>query len=251
MDLETTGLTIGKIGITEIGMILWDTSTRSLLKAESFIVDPGKLTWEQGALETNSLTPEICSQYGKPEFEAIIEFLKWMDEADYIVAHNGLKFDRQVIRQKVQQYELKYDNKKLWIDTKCDLDIPFGNSTRLTYLAADHGFLNPFPHRALFDTMTMLRVLDSYDINKVVEVARSPTLVVKALVTYDSRDLAKKRGYHWNPENKTWTMVVKECFLTKEREGAKAEKLIISTEKGKEEVIQGFEIEVVEVICQD
>ena len=44
----------------------------------------------------------------------------------------------------------------------------------LPYLAADHGFLNPFPHRALFDVMTMIQIAGMYDINEILKYADSP-----------------------------------------------------------------------------
>jgi DNA polymerase-3 subunit epsilon len=137
------------------------------------------------------------------------------------VAHNGLAFDRQVLKAWAEKYGLDWQPDKLWIDTKTDIEIPSRNSTRLVYLAADHGFLNPFPHRAMFDVMTMMTILSRYDLDKVIEVAKSPTLTLRAMVSYDDRELAKARGYHWQSETKQWTMNVKECNLEKERAASK------------------------------
>src|SRR5208282_4762391 len=114
---------------------------------------------------------------------------------------------------------------------KADLEVPERNSTRLTYMAADHAFLNPFPHRAMFDVMTMLKILDNYDIGKVMELAKSPTVTVKAIVSFDQKDLARNRGYHAQYETnrdgsrgkfKHWSMSVKAIKLDQVREAAKA-----------------------------
>lgn len=231
IDFETTGLKIGVVSVTEVGLVLWDTDLRSPVKLAGFLVDPGpNAVWEPGVEKINGITPELCAKYGMPDEKAIRQLLFWYQNADAAVAHNGLEFDRLVLKYWAEKYGLDWQPNKLWIDTKCDLDIPARNSTRLVYMAADHQFLNPFPHRAVFDVMTMMKILDNYDINEVVKVSMSPTLVVKAIVNYDTRDLAKNRGFHWKAEEKQWTMVVKECHLEREREACTA---------------AGFEIEVI------
>lgn len=223
LDFETTGLKIGVVSIVEVGMVLWDTDLHAPIKVAGFLVDPGlKATWEPGVEKISGITPEMCSKYGMEEEKAVRQLLFWYQNADAAVAHNGLEFDRPMLQWWAEKYKLDWQPSKLWIDTKCDLEIPARNSTRLTYMAADHNFLNPFPHRAVFDVMTMMKILDQYDIKDVVEVSKSPTVVVQALVDFDNREKAKTRGFHWKSEEKVWTMVVKECRLERERELAKA-----------------------------
>ena len=222
LDFETSGLTIGKVGVTEVGIVLWDTDLRAPIKIDGYLVDPGSdAVWEPGVEKINGLTPEICTKYGIQDDKALRQFLFWYKMADVAVAHNGSVFDRLILKHWAEKYGLDWQSDKLWIDTKCDLDVPAHNSTRLTYMAADHNFLNPFPHRAMFDVMTMMKVLDSYDLNQVLTVAKSPTLTVRAMVNYETRELAKSRGYHWQADTKIWTMSVKECFLEREREASK------------------------------
>lgn len=225
LDFETTGLQIGKIGVTEVGYVKWDTGLAQPVQMSGYLVDPGPdAVWEPGVEQINGLTREIVEKYGYPDEKALRQFLFAYRNADIAVAHNGLAFDRLVLKAWAEKYGLDWQPDKLWIDTKCDIEIPPRNSTRLVYMAADHGFLNPFPHRAMFDVMTMMNILSKYDLDKVVEVAKSPSLLVKARVSFDQKELAKNRGFHPYYENSKfvrWQMSVKECNLDSEREAAR------------------------------
>lgn len=222
LDFETTGLKIGSVGVTEVGFVKWDTDLGAPVQMSGYLVDPGKnCVWEPGVEKINGLTPEICDKYGMPELNALKQLLFAYQNSDIAVAHNGGQFDRPLLEHWATKYGLDWQPNKLWIDTKTDIEIPSRNSTRLVYLAADHGFLNPFPHRAMFDVMTMMTILSKYDLPKVIEVAKSPTFLCRAMVSYDDRELAKARGYHWDAEQKIWKMSIKECYLQREKEASK------------------------------
>jgi DNA polymerase-3 subunit epsilon len=227
LDFETTGLKIGTVSVVEVGLVLWDTDMRAPVKLAGYLVDPGAdAVWEPGVEKINHITPELCSKYGVVELTGLKQLLSWYAVADYAVAHNGLEFDRPILRHWAEKHKLDWQADKIWIDTKCDLEIPQRDSTRLVYMAADHAFLNPFPHRAVFDVMTMMKILDCYEIDEVLKVSKSPTLVVQALVSFADRDKARTRGFHaqyeTNGKFKAWTMVVKQCYFEREQEGARA-----------------------------
>jgi hypothetical protein len=85
-----------------------------------------------------------------------------------------------------------------WIDTLTDIPYPAEISTRkLSYLAADHGFINPFQHRALFDVLTMLNVLSRYELGAILEFQQIPWVTIQANVSYDDRMLAKEARFFW------------------------------------------------------
>ena len=104
---------------------------------------------------------------------------------------------------------------------------PAITTRKLTHLAAEHGFLNPFPHRAVSDVLTMLKVLSHYDIAPVLESARQPSFTVKACVSYDDREKAKARGYRWDAARKIWTKIVKGHRLNDEIEACKPEFAVV------------------------
>lgn len=244
LDLETTGLEIGVVSIVEVGLALWDTALRAPIKLAGYLVDPGPdAVWETctpeqramgllSASEVNGITPELCAQYGVVDITGLKQLLGMYRIADAVVAHNGHEFDFPMLRHWAKKYDLPVPD-KLLIDTMCDIKLPPKTIRKLTYMAADHGFLNPFPHRAMSDVMTMLKILDQYDIEEVVKLAKSPMLTIKAIVSFSDNHKARARGYHAKYENdkfKMWSLTIKECDLEQEREAAR---------------LAGFDIEVV------
>jgi DNA polymerase III subunit epsilon len=104
-------------------------------------------------------------------------------------------------------------------------DIPFASepdSRKLKYLAGDHGFLNPFAHRAVFDVLTMLKVLSHYPIDKVLEYAKAPMITIRAVVDFNNKDKAKARRFSWEKIGdktypKMWVKRIKEFQLEEEK----------------------------------
>ena len=84
-------------------------------------------------------------------------------------------------------------------------DVPYPETIatrKLTYLAADHGIVNPFAHRALFDVITMMQTC--------VELfrKRNPTAVFPEPECRShphgvmTREAAKQMGFRWDGQNK-------------------------------------------------
>ena len=93
-----------------------------------------------------------------------------------------------------------------------DLPLPEDLKTRkLSHLAADHGFLNPFPHRALFDALTSLRLLSSYPLEEVIRYAGAPAVTLVAWnLPFERKDEAKNAGFQWDPAARRWFKTVKD-----------------------------------------
>ncbi len=221
-DFETTGLVPETHSITEVGMVMWDTDLRMPVKEMGYIVNPGPdAVWEPEVFNVNKLTPEICAQSGYEYGRAAKQFFLWYQDADAAVAHNGTQMEKPFVKVWGDKFSYDFQPDKLWIDTSTDIEFPSKMSRRLTYLAADHRFLNPFPHSALADVLTMLVILDQYPLDGVIRLAKSPSVSVKAVVSYDDRELAKARGYRaeYSAQNKFmyWKLTIKECFLERER----------------------------------
>lgn len=217
MDAETTGLDPKKDKITEYGMVLWDWDTQTPVKISSVLVDIGEPLTEE-IKQITGLNDHLLSNYGIPEDEALTEFLCMAISADVIVGHNCLMFDKLFIENLCNRFSMKPPAKD-WIDTAQDVPYPDKMKTRkLVHLAAEHGFLNPFPHRACFDVLTMMKVLSCYDINYIVKLAKEPMIVLQALVSYEDRGLASARGYRWKAETRQWLKGLKSSLVDKERE---------------------------------
>ena len=81
-------------------------------------------------------------------------------------------------------------------------------------MAADHGFLNPFPHNAVADALTVLKIVALYDIDEIVKRAKEPVLVVRAHQKFDDNHLAKKLKFGFKANlGKAWLKVIKQSDL--------------------------------------
>ncbi len=202
IDLETTSLDTATTEITEIGAVLWDEKAHRPVLMENILIRGPKVPDEIRAL--TGISQEYLDNYGVELGEAMIRLRPLYKHAHWMVAHNGTGFDRPICER-----VLGIKTEK-WIDTSIDLPFPKEMTTRkLTHLAAEHGFLNPFAHRAVTDVLIMLQVLSCYDFPEVARLAGIPSVRVIADVSFDHREKAKARGYRWDGECKRWFKFIK------------------------------------------
>ena len=114
-------------------------------------------------------------------------------------------------------------------DTSIVLSLPKSLKTRtLTQLACENCFLNPFPHRAISDCLTAMKLLQAYDWKMVEALANSPSMTIRANVSYDDRAKASERGYRWNAEKKIWFKEIKQMNLDEEMQGCPFKVVILN-----------------------
>jgi DNA polymerase III subunit epsilon len=203
LDFETTGLDPKKDSVIEVGAVLWSVeSKRTLGVFNSFVRTDIPITPEITNL--TGITAEMLLTLGVKPPEAFQKITEFMETSDAIVGHNVVRFDKLFWESWARKNSVK-----CWCDTYTDLPREIEPKS-LTYMAADHGFLNPFPHSALSDCLTVVRLISMYDANQLLARAREKTVVMKAHVTFDNNALAKQRKYKWNPERKIWWKTAKE-----------------------------------------
>lgn len=216
VDFETTGVDPYNDDIIEVGAVLWDVDEhRPLLMVSDLVTTtrniPPQIT------EITGIHPEDLKSYGISLDQALERLARAARPASYLVAHNGLKFDKLFLERACggagsERYLSSFN--RPWIDTLTDLPYPNSITTRkLSYLAAEHGFLNPFRHRALFDVLTMLKVLSNYEFAKVLEAQRSPLVKLVAKVSYEEKSKAKDLGFRWDPNQRYWYMEVRQAIV--------------------------------------
>jgi DNA polymerase-3 subunit epsilon len=216
IDVETTGLDFATDRITEISAVLWDTERKIPLKFYSTLVKEDDRPKINDSEVVTIITDEMIEKYGVRPTTVLAPLTFLFQKVDVIVAHNGNKFDRPMLEMFYKGYDCTFPT-NVWIDTMTDIKYPQHCISRnLLYLAAFHGFVNPFPHRSLFDVVTMLKVLSFYDIQDILDRAQSPIVSLKAAVSYEDKDLAKAAGFKWDPDLKIWYMELKECDITEE-----------------------------------
>lgn len=216
LDFETTGLNPQQCRVIEIGAVVWDTETKQPQALYSELIRCDKALPPE-IIKITGITDDMLKSYGKeakPSFQALWSLI---ESCEFIVAHNA-PFDRSFLESELTQLEITNDFSSLkWIDTVMDVPYPdFVESRKLTYLAADHGFVNNNAHRALFDVITMLNVFSRYDINDIKDRAQSPNVQVIAKVSFEEKDKAKKLGFRWNRDDKIWFKDYKMMDLEKQ-----------------------------------
>ncbi len=207
IDFETSGLNAETDRVIEIGAVLWDTDTGMPLQIMSeFCLDEGTPNPLPPEIEQiTGITYEMLKSYARETtVHCFCVLADLITSAEAIIAHNGAIFDRGFYLAETKRLGLP-PIERVWIDTAMDIKYPAHITTRkLMHLAAEHGFLNPFSHRAVFDVLTMLRVFQNYDAEAALEYAKQPMITVQSLVSFDDKDKAKERGYRWKPETKQW-----------------------------------------------
>lgn len=209
LDFETTGLDFDKDRVIEVGAVLYSTGQKKCLESQGYLVKSDVPVSAEIAKLTG-ITQAAVNKFGYDPKDALETVIDMMSQADAILGQNIIRFDQRMLNAWAGRHGLKVPE-KLYIDTRTDL--PGCDSKSLTYMAADHGFLNLFPHSALTDVLTCIKIVSMYDIDAVVRRAKEPVVILKAHVSYETNKLAKARKYGWYDDKqgtKFWYKVVKQ-----------------------------------------
>ncbi len=236
LDLETSGLNADTDEILEIGLCLWDTDEKKPLKMESLLIKDNAHKVNSESYGVNHISQFDLEQFGTTYDLAMARVEVFFVKADYVVAHNGNLFDKPFLLKNIERRIGPKLPDKYWIDTSVDIIYPEKIKTRsLSYLATEHGFMNPFAHRALFDVLTMLRILSFYDIEEVVAISRQPNILLQAIgqKPWDdggkSNDEIRSHGYRWDGGSKKWLKTIKEGQLEQEIARGRLYKAVLVT----------------------
>ena len=222
LDFETTGTSPFKDRVIEIGYVQWDVERKTPLQLGDFLI---KHSPEENVLVSEEITritgiyPADLSENGVRVESAFAALLHAHNQSDYVVAHNGNTFDKIFFNEELKRLGWTDRAKNIpWIDTRNDLPLDATVTVKnLKSLAERHKIINPFPHRAAFDVLTMLQILNQYKLEEVVALSKIPLICVRANVSYENRELAKARGFFWDRERRQWLKWVKENALEQER----------------------------------
>lgn len=248
LDFETTftdPIDVKEARIIEIGAVLW-------CPVRHYPVLPiTRLVWAEGEPGYNfderitgltGLTHEDLKEFGTAPGFALGKLVKLMRRASVIVAHNGKGFDKPVLESEAARYGITVPEMP-WIDTTSDIAYPKSIETRkLKFLGPEHGFLNPYAHRAVFDVLTMMKVLSQYDYQGVLKRSQEPDIIVRAVIRkpfgptaeIGTKEVAaaKARGYRFDKSlGDVWIKRLKESEYAEEAEAASFPVVILKDSK--------------------
>lgn len=229
VDFESTGLSTSEDRILEVGAVLWSVERKQPLAIYSALTHFKELTGLPDIItKLTGITEKDLEEYGIPIEGALDDLGRLADGVDYIVAHNGTGFDKPIYEAECERYNGTPIDKP-WIDTLTDVPYPDTmKSKALNSLAYDHEFINPFPHRAVTDVLTMLKIASKYDPVQIIDYRNSKSIEIRAVVSFDNKDKAKARGYHWDGPRKWWIKFIKEFQLEEEIEASDFKVTVIS-----------------------
>lgn len=226
LDFETTGF-LPECRITEVGAALWDWEL-------GFPVDLfNSLVWDDDypnpidpeVVKINGITADLCRKYGSPSRYCYAMLNDMLLKCDYVMAYNGTSFDQPLLALEEGRQLLNGMDPtpvRPWIDSQDDVPFPDEMKTRrLKHLAAEHGFLNPFAHRAVFDVLTMLKIASQYKLADILALQAQPMVQLEAHTSFQTKDLAKNVGYLWYPTRKLWLKTLKSGKVEHEMQVAK------------------------------
>lgn len=212
VDVETTGLDPATDKIIELGFVEFmveSGGTPAIINSYGAVEDPGC----EISTEITKITG-ITNQHVKGRKIDWRLFREALSRAGVVIAHN-LNFDKGFLlaRPELADVDVHWACSMRHIDWEAK-----GFRTKaLNYLAADHGFVNPFAHRAIFDCAATFRLIEPYLEELIERSYQKEYLVLATGAPFASKDLLKGRGYRWDPEKRVWKKIFFEDNLEAER----------------------------------
>ena len=192
LDTETTGLDNENDDCIEVGSILFNVKSRSVLAQQSFLL-PVEIN---NAEKINNIPAEI-TRLPQPLSEAIKYFESLVRVSNLIVAHNA-EFDKKWFGlKKLPQIE------KPWICSMDDITWPADRQLKTRPSVRDLALAYGVPvwnaHRALTDCIYLAEVfIRCSELEKLLIRALEPKVLLRAEISYEDRYLAKNAGFRWN-----------------------------------------------------
>lgn len=203
VDTETTGLENAEV--CEMAATLYSTEPRGAIASIATLLP---LNSENQAIEINRISNDLAWK-SQPVFSEMLKLIEFLTkQADYATAFNA-EFDHP--------YWEKLNAEIPWFCAMRDFDWGYYKERfTLIELALWLGIGVSTAHRASDDVRLLVECFNRCShleerLEKAIARSRSQHIELKAIVTYDNRQLAKDSGFHWDSNRKIWVKKVREC----------------------------------------
>lgn len=223
VDTETTGLDPKLDYVIELGFVLYDTDEKRIIEySNDLVLWPGRPEVLPKIRELTGISNSLLEKYGQNPIEVFEKLTRRAYLAKYVVGHNILKFDREMISHSIFRLSNDELNRRFYswkyIDTMCDLPYPKNIEVRkLKYLAFEHGHIMSNAHQALDDAIATAMILSKYDFSIVEEAVNSPMVELVADVSYAEREKAKLNGFQWDKARGKWILTSRKYYLDEKK----------------------------------
>lgn len=71
-------------------------------------------------------------------------------------------------------------------------------------------------HEALADVFACAHILSKYDLDRTLEIAKTPVIKLTSKIAWDNqdaRDKIKQARFYWQPDRKVWEKSIREFFV--------------------------------------
>ncbi len=211
VDVETTGLNPESDKVIEIGVmrVAFQDEKAHILSMYSALEDPG-FSLPDEIVKLTGITDQILAGQ-KIDWNRVQEYF---DPETLIIAHN-MDFDRGFLQN---QTPLQLNGMQWACSVRhVDWDEKGFRSRALNYLAADHGFVNPFAHRALFDCATTYRLIAPHFADLSRRCQEKEVRVFAKDAPFEKKDILRNRKYSWDTVRRVWSKCLSESKLEEER----------------------------------
>lgn len=204
IDFETSSLDPLGCEIFEFGF-LQSTIDKKIIQCGSFLIENIKENIEYPSC--NDIDQELVLNGIKKE-EACKKIYKLIQDSDYIVSHNGKKFDFIILERLFNEQVPFNDNiltNKIFIDTMVDLPLKHGiTSLKLAYLALEYGIIMQESHRAINDVIGLFKLICKFDFETIINFSQAKSVTLIAEQSFAKNPIKKILGFKWDADNKVW-----------------------------------------------
>ena len=229
-NLTQKGVNLDIDRVTEIGAILWDTRINSPVRIFSELIEErDRLKLTQEVIDLTGIDEQLLDEWGLKgdEIKMALERLSIIiKKADYLMAHNGAKYDKPMLTAMFERHGVEMPN-KIWIDTQEDVEYPKKITHKsMAMLEHAHGFINPFPHRAVTDVFAMLKIASKYDYVRMTKLAAAPKVRIVAELKAPNwknklevekfnaiKHKVARARFQWDPNAKEWSKIVSQVHI--------------------------------------